>query len=379
MPTNLPSQSAETARYAWADHLIWMEGGEPAESRPKETRWPGIVVMLALAALAFAVGWGIRETGWSRATLLDPILLSMLLGLAVGNFIAGTELLSGASFTVRKLLPLGIILLGARMDFFEALRIGVPGLVMSLGVVVLSVGSLLCLGKWLGLDHKMALLLGIGTGICGGTAIVAVAPLLKAKENHVLICVGLVTLLGLGAMILLPLLSRWLGLSETQFGLLAGLTIHQTPQVIAAGFAVGEEAGQVATVAKLSRVCLLAPVAVLVGWWMSRNEIKITARKKPWYRLVPGFAIGFLLVALGKTFGLFPEISLEWEMTGFDFDSASLLKGTSTFLLAAGMVGVGFQTRISQAREVGWRPLAASLAASLFITAVVLFAVRAFF
>lgn len=335
--------------------------------------------MLALAALAFAVGWGIRETGWSRATLLDPILLSMLLGLAVGNFIAGTELLSGASFTVRKLLPLGIILLGARMDFFEALRIGVPGLVMSLGVVVLSVGSLLCLGKWLGLDHKMALLLGIGTGICGGTAIVAVAPLLKAKENHVLICVGLVTLLGLGAMILLPLLSRWLGLSETQFGLLAGLTIHQTPQVIAAGFAVGEEAGQVATVAKLSRVCLLAPVAVLVGWWMSRNEIKITARKKPWYRLVPGFAIGFLLVALGKTFGLFPEISLEWEMTGFDFDSASLLKGTSTFLLAAGMVGVGFQTRISQAREVGWRPLAASLAASLFITAVVLFAVRAFF
>lgn len=379
MQTEFPSESAETARYAWADHLIWMEGGEPAESRPKEKRLPGVVMMLSLAALAFAVGWGIRETGWNRATLLDPILLSMLLGLAAGNVIAGTHLLSGASFTVRKLLPLGIILLGARMDFFEAIRIGGPGLVMSLGVVILSVGSLLYLGKCLGLDCKMALLLGIGTGICGGTAIVAIAPLMKARENHVLICVGLVTLLGLGAMVLLPLLSGLLGLSETQFGLLAGLTIHQTPQVIAAGFAVGEEAGQVATVAKLSRVCLLAPVAVLIGWWMSRRDSLTSEGRKPWFRLVPGFAIGFLLVALGNTFGVFPEISLDWEMTGVEFDSAALLKGISTFLLAAGMVGVGFQTRISQAREVGWRPLAASLAASLFITAVVLLAVRAFF
>jgi uncharacterized membrane protein YadS len=112
---------------------------------------------------------------------------------------------------------------------------------------------------------------------------------------------------------------------------------------------------------------------------MSRAESGSAATKKPWYRLVPGFAIGFLLVALARTFGLFPEVALKWETTGVEFDSAGLLKLVSTFLLAAGMVGVGFQTRISQAREVGWRPLVASVSASIFITVVVVAAVRAFF
>ena len=379
MTATNPSESGEPPRYAWAEHLIWMEGGEPVEPQSKERSWPGVFVMIALAGLAFAISWGIIRAGWTQAMLLDPVLLSMLLGLAAGNLIAARKLLPGASFTVRRLLPFGIILLGARMDFLEALRIGGPGMAMGLGVVVISIGLFHWLGKLLGLDRNMALLLGVGTGICGGTAIVAVAPLLKAKENHVLVCVGLVTLIGLGAMILLPLVAGLLGLSQTQFGLLAGLTIHQTPQVIAAGFAVGEEAGQVATVAKLSRVCLLAPVAVIIGWWMSRAESGSAATKKPWYRLVPGFAIGFLLVALARTFGLFPEVALKWETTGVEFDSAGLLKLVSTFLLAAGRVGVGFQTRISQAREEGLRPLVASFSASIFITVVVVAAVRAFF
>lgn len=379
MQTTSSTGNTTSSRYAWAEHLIWMEGGEPVALRPKERQWPGVLVMAAIAGLAFAISGWIGGTGWTRAKLLDPILLSMLLGLAVGNRVRGTSLLAGASFSVRKLLPLGIILLGARMDFLEALRIGVPGLVMSIAVVGLALVLFVFLGKWLGLDRDMALLLGIGTGICGGTAIVAVAPLLKARESHVLVCVGIVTLIGLGGMVLLPFAAAFLGLTEVQAGLLAGLTIHQTPQVIAAGFAVGEEAGQVATVAKLSRVCLLAPVAVLLGWWMSRREGGAGEKKRAWYRLIPGFAIGFLLVALARTFALFPEVSLTWGSSGLAFDSATLLKWISTFLLAAGMVGVGFQTRLSQAREVGFRPLAASVAASLFLAVVVLCAVRAFF
>lgn len=379
MTATLPSESGDSAQYAWAEHLIWMEGGEPVETSPREQLWPGILLTLTLAASAFVVAGGLGRSGWAPASLLDPVLLSMLLGLLVGNFVAGTQLLPGASLTVRKLLPLGIILLGARMDFMEALRIGAPGLLMSLGVVVVSIIALLWLGRLLGLDRKLAVLLGIGTGICGGTAIVAVAPLLRASDRHVLVSVGLVTFVGLAAMLVLPLLSGALGLTDTQFGMLAGLSIHQTPQVIAAGFAVGDEAGQIATVAKLSRVCLLAPVAVAMGWWMSRREMSKRKDHRPWYRLIPFFAIGFLLVALAKTFGLFPEVSLNWEGADLDFDSAFALKVASTFLLATGMVGVGFQTRFSQVRETGWRPIIASVSATLFITAVVVIAVRAFF
>ncbi|MDF1825368.1 MAG: putative sulfate exporter family transporter [Verrucomicrobiales bacterium] len=379
MTTAFLSKSRDSAQYAWAEHLIWMEGGEPVEPSQKERIRPGVILTTLLAATAFLIAWGISRSGWTQARLLDPVLLSMLLGLAAGNFIAGTHLLPGASFTVRKLLPLGIILLGARMDFMEALRIGAPGMLMSLGVVTMSVVLLSWMGRLLGLDRKLALLLGVGTGICGGTAIVAIAPLLKAGDRHVLVSVGLVTFIGLAAMLLLPLASGWLGLTETQFGLLAGLTIHQTPQVIAAGFAVGEEAGQIATVAKLSRVCLLAPAAVGIGWWMSRREGAENAVRRPWYRLVPLFAIGFLLVALAKTFGLFPQVSLNWDGTSADFESSIALKVMSSFFLAAGMVGVGFQTRLSQVRETGWRPLVASVTASILLTAVVVTAVRAFF
>lgn len=378
MTATLRSESSESAPYSWAEHLIWMEGGEPVEGNQRGNVALGVTIVVAVTAVAFGLGWIVLKTGWTHARLLDPILIGMLLGLVVGNGAVSHSLLPGASFAVRRLLPLGIVLLGARMNFLEAIRIGASGLAMSFGVVTLAIGLLLWLGKRLGLDRDLALLLGIGTGICGGTAIVALAPLLKSRENHVLVSVGIITLIGLVAMILLPLFSTGLGLTESQFGLLAGLTIHQTPQVIAAGFAVGEEAGQVATIAKLSRVCLLAPVAILLGWWVTRSTNQRRESGRPWYRLIPGFVIGFLLVALAKTFGLFPDISLEWSMTGVEFDSADFIRWISTFLLAAGMVGVGFQTRFSQSREVGWRPVFASTLGSIIITIISVAVIRAF-
>lgn len=202
--------------------------------------------------------------------------------------------------------------------------------------------------------------------------------------------VGLVTLIGLIAMVVLPPVAGFFGFSQTQFGLLAGLTIHQTPQVIASGFAYGEEAGQVATVAKLARVCLLAPVAVVIGWWVSRRSegetsVKGASSRRPWYRLLPGFALGFLILAGVRTLGLLPEVDLAWSgpVSGpeatVSFDMAALLKTGSTFLLAMGMVGVGFQTRFSQGKEIGWRPVIAASTASLLIGILVIILVKLFF
>lgn len=381
------TSASPAAKHAWAEHLIWMEGGEPVEVRAKESVWPGIALVCLIAATAFGLQRVFENAGVGAARLLDPVLLSMLLGLAWGNLVARDVFLPGISASVRKLLPLGIVLLGARMDFLEALRIGVPGLGLSVLVVIVAIGLLVALGRWLGLDRNLAILLGVGTGICGGTAIVAIAPILKAKDRDVLVGVGLVTLIGLGAMIILPGLARVLDLSQNQFGLLAGLTIHQTPQVIAAGFAYGEEAGQVATVAKLARVCLLAPVAVGLGWWISRREegnfgTGISGKRRPWYRLLPAFAVGFLALAAMRTLGLLPEVELGWNGlfgkrdVDVTFDTTSILKIASSFLLAAGMVGVGYQTRLYQGRDLGWRPIAAACLASLLIGALVLVFVK---
>lgn len=372
--------------YEWAEHLIWMEGGEIVEAPVSRPVWPGVIAATGVAALAFALGSWLGGLGWQHARLIDPVLVAMLFGLILGNVRVSSRLLPGLNFSVRKLLPFGIVLLGARINFVDALKIGLPGLGLSAFVVVLSIGLVYGLRKWLGLERVFACLLAVGTGICGGTAIVAVAPILKAKERDVMLGVALVTLVGLVAMIVLPIIAGPLGLTQTQFGLLAGLTIHQTPQVIASGFAFGDEAGEVATVAKLARVCLLAPVAVLLGVLASRmNPDSAVANRRPWYQLLPWFAVGFLVLAAVRSFGLLPVTTWEWANlfhrgpVSFDFDFSLACKKVSGFLLAMGMVGVGFQTRFSHFKNIGMRPLLAASGASLVIGVVVLFLVKFLF
>src|SRR5205807_8098122 len=141
---------------------------------------------------------------------------------------------------------------------------------------VVALVLLFFLTRMLKLPRKLGVLLGVGTAICGGTAIVATAPVIEAEEKDVVFSVATVTLLGLIAMFSLPIIGHMLELSSKAFGIWAGLAIHQTPQVVAAGFAYSNEAGQTATIVKLARVCLLAPVVFLIGLVYARNKLKAT-------------------------------------------------------------------------------------------------------
>ncbi len=376
--TSISASSTDSgaSRYEWAEHLLSMEGGDPVPEKKPE--WPGILLVCIVAVAAFGISSLAVRSGWSHARLLDPVLTSMILGMLVGNLFGGKIFLEGMKFAVHKLLPAGVVLLGARMNFLEALKIGLPGFLLSVCVVTMAIGLIYGLRRQLGLERAFACLLGVGTGICGGTAIVAVAPLVNARERDVMLGVGLVTLAGLVGMLVLPVLGGLLHLSQQQFGMLAGLTIHQTPQAIAAGFAYGDEAGQTATIAKLARVCLLAPVAALIGWLAARADLPAGKTAKKWYQFLPGFALGFLLMAGARSLGLLPEISLRWEIsdTPLNVDTATFLKQVSGFLLATAMVGVGFQTRFSQLRDIGLRPFLVAGGASLIISIVVLIAVK---
>ena len=129
--------------------------------------------------------------------------------------------------------------------------------------LVIALLLLLLLTRALKLPAKLGVLLGVGTAICGGTAIVATAPVIEAEEKDVVFSVATVTLLGLIAMFTLPIIGQFLHLTSKAFGIWAGLAIHQTPQVIAAGFSYSPEAGGTATIVKLARVCLLAPVVFI--------------------------------------------------------------------------------------------------------------------
>jgi uncharacterized integral membrane protein (TIGR00698 family) len=201
--------------------------------------------------------------------------------------------------------------------------------------------------------------------------------------------VATVTLLGLVAMFVLPVIGHFLELNSKAFGIWAGLSIHQTPQVIAAGFAYSDEAGETATIVKLARVCLLAPVVFVIGVIYAQRKFPETgmspaAREKKinYLRLFPMFVLGFLAMALLKTFGLIPDITLHvadgaLKAGDYNVSLAAVAEQVSKFCIVISMAGVGLETKFASMKQTGLKPFAASLFAVVVVALLILGLIRA--
>src|SRR5207244_1295387 len=229
--------------YSWAEYLDYMEGGGsdvltlPAAAKPaavpsiKKADQPIWGVLLAIVVTLCAIF--LSELPFRPFTLpggrhpIEPVMLAIVLGMLLSNAWALPKALHpGIKFSVKKLLPLGIVQLGARLNFSDMLRVGLDGLVLSVLETIIALGLLLGLTRLLKLPAKLGTLLGVGTAICGGTAIVATAPVIEAEDKDVVFGVATVTLLGLIAMFTLPLIGQFLHLTGKAFGIWAGLAIH---------------------------------------------------------------------------------------------------------------------------------------------------------
>jgi uncharacterized integral membrane protein (TIGR00698 family) len=396
--------------YSWAEYLDYMEGGgsdvltlptaKPvAKPLEKKKEQPVLGVLLAISVTLVAI-W-LSDLPVAPFTVaggrhpIEPVMLAIILGMTLSNcWSVPKSLQPGIKFSVKKLLPLGIVLLGARLNFLDLVKVGAEGLVLSVLETVVALSLLLLLTRMLKLPGKLGMLLGVGTAICGGTAIVATAPVIEAEEKDVVFSVATVTLLGLIAMFALPVIGHFLHLSSKAFGIWAGLAIHQTPQVIAAGFAyspTGEpyspEAGQTATIVKLARVCLLAPVVFIIGLIYARQKAKATGaseRKNINYaHLFPVFVLGFLAVALLNTAGLLPKLTVHIAEKGVlnagdrQVSLAGMLEQISKFCIAISMAGVGLETKFASMRQTGLKPFVASLVAVLVVAGLILALIKA--
>jgi len=396
--------------YSWAEYLDYMEGGgsdvltlpvaKPVAvaGKKQDSFVPGflatLVITIAALWLAQLALWpfSLTTAGGIVTHPIEPVMIAIILGMLAGNLWSLPKTFqAGIKFSVKKLLPLGIVLLGARLHFGDLLKVGAAGLVMSALETAFALCLLLLLARWMNLPRKLGTLLGVGTAICGGTAIVATAPVIEAEEKDVAFSVATVTLLGLIAMFALPVVGHVLDLSAKQFGIWAGLAIHQTPQVIAAGYAfspTGEpyspEAGDTATIVKLARVCLLAPVVFVIGLWYARHKVQAGDAGGPkrinYFHLFPMFVLGFLAMALLKTLGLIPELSFHnAALVGEGTRTVNLSQAAeqvSRFCIVLSMAGVGLETRFSAMRQTGAKPFVASLIAALAVALLVLSVVQ---
>jgi uncharacterized integral membrane protein (TIGR00698 family) len=275
----------------------------------------------------------------------------------------------GQKFAAKKVLRFGIVLLGTQLALKQVVDLGGRELIVVVGVVALTFLGTLWLGPRLGVSKSLSLLIATGFSICGASAVAAMEGVVEADEEEVTYAIALVTLCGSLAIVLLPLLRNVLGLSDPQlFGSWVGASVHDVAQVIATSSTGGDTAVQSATVVKLSRVVLLAPLVACVSIWVRRSSSGLVAKTKKTDKkhvsVVPLFVVGFLVMIAVRTTGVIPD---NW---------LSKLKTIEQVCLASALVGLGSDVRIAKLIKVGGRPLLLALISWFGIAVVSLIGVR---
>lgn len=306
---------------------------------------PGLVVVLGLAV-------GARGVGSVTPDVLSEITIALGAGLVIGNVVRlHARFRRGMRFAVRSFLRAGIVLLGAGLSFGAVLAVGLNALLIIVLSMAFALSLTILLGRRFGVPTRLTILIGVGTAVCGNSAIVATAPVLGAEDREVSFAIGTITLFGLAAVLLYPLVGRVLGLSDDAFGQWAGVAVNDTSQVTAAGFAFSETAGATATVVKLTRNALMAPLIIAIATWYSRSVHEQRALAgNPAARLrlldaVPLFVVGFLAMAAANSMGAVPAVA------------GPILNDAARFLILMALAGVGLSTDVRQMRAVGLRPL----------------------
>jgi uncharacterized integral membrane protein (TIGR00698 family) len=330
---------------------------------------PGLLAVIVLACVAYA------------STLLLPsvfgaVTVGLFLGIIVANARPMPRLDAGARLARAWFLPVGIVLLGARLSLGDILSTGVGAIVVLVIDIVLVLGVILALGHVLGMSSRLAALIGVGTAICGNTAIVATAPVIRAEERDVSFAVATITLFGTAAVIVFPLLGHALGMSDALFGHWAGAAVNDTSQVTATAFAYSVPAGETATIVKLTRNTLMVPVIFVIGAWFASRESAAAEVASPAgasvadgppprrnllssaRKAVPPFLFGFLAMALLNSVGLIPA------------ELADVLVRLSQVFIVMALVGVGLSTKLASLRATGPAPFLLGLAVAVMLAIV---------
>ncbi len=327
-----------------------------------KTFGPGLIFVGVVTFVGFNIHWNFET--------ISPLVASLVLSVLIGNIISIPKILGpGQKFAAKKVLRFGIVLLGTQLALKQVVDLGGRELIVVVGVVALTFLGTLWLGPRLGISKSLSLLIATGFSICGASAVAAMEGVVEADEEEVTYAIALVTLCGSLAIVLLPLLRNVLGLTDPQlFGSWVGASVHDVAQVIATSSTGGDSAVQAATVVKLSRVVLLAPLVACVSIWVRRSSSGLVAKAKKTatkhVSVVPLFVIGFLVMIAVRTTGVIPENLL------------SRLKTIEQVCLASALVGLGSDVRVSRLIKVGGRPLLLALISWFGIAVVSLIGVR---
>jgi len=302
--------------------------------------------MLCLLVTLAAIGLTSIERDVIGHVWLEPLVLAILLGAAVRTaWTPDTRFKAGIDFSAKTLLEVAVVLLGASVSAATLSSLGVSFVLGIFALVALAIVVGFGVGRALGLNPRMALLVACGNAICGNSAIAAVAPVIDADGKEVAASIAFTAVLGVIVVLALPLLGGLIHLNNLQYGALAGLTVYAVPQVLAAAAPFGAVATQTGTVVKLVRVLMLGPVILALS--LIFRDRAPGAAKPGLSRLLPWFIIGFLVMIGLRSFDLIPQAAL------------APMAAASGLLTVVAMAALGLQTDIRAVAQAGGRVVVA--------------------
>jgi len=320
---------------------------------------PGLLLCFGISIPSWLLGNAFPIIGSPVFGILSGIILSMIFPkLLVTNFNDESKSWSftfeeGVKYTSKKILQYSIILLGFGMNLFHVLKVGNQSLYVIVFTLSAAFLTAYCIGKTIKLDNKMTTLIGVGTSICGGSAIAATAPVINAKDEDVAHAISTIFLFNIIAVFIFPALGALLGMSDEGFGMWAGTAINDTSSVVAAGAAWSNAAGDntalaFATIVKLTRTLMIVPITLILAVYTARNaqknETQTNSSQFHFAKVFPWFVIGFVATAIINTFFGVPSISEDLVEIG-------------KFMIVMAMSAIGLNTNLVKLITNGIKPI----------------------
>ncbi|TAI65080.1 putative sulfate exporter family transporter [Bradyrhizobium sp. Leo170] len=319
--------------------------------------FPGILLCGAITLVAVGVQH-LEERAFDHP-YVEALVIAILLGMAIRTAWNPSERWrSGIAFSAKQLLEVAVVLLGASISFAAIAASGLALIGAIAGTVAIMLALSFGVSRMLGLPPKLSILIACGNSICGNSAIAAVAPVIDAHSDDIASSISFTAILGVLMVLGLPLLIPLLGLTATQYGILAGLTVYAVPQVLAATVPAGIVSTQIGTLVKLVRVLMLGPIVIGLSLFVaSRRKHEKAAAISP-FKLVPWFIIGFLVLAALRSFELVPDAVVP------------LVTKTAVLLTVLSMAALGLGVDIRVIATVGGRVTAAVTLSLLVLLAI---------
>lgn len=314
----------------------------------KPSLWQGIVLAAGLAVVAMVLGNWLPTVG-------GPVF-AILLGLMIRNTMGMMPVFQpGLVFSSKKVLQWSIIALGFGLSLNQVVQTGLESLWVTLITMAAAFIVAAVLGRMLGVPDKLRTLIGAGTAICGGSAIAAVAPIIKPEEHETAFAISTIFLFNVVAVLVFPFFGHFLNMSDVGFGLWAGTAINDTSSVVAAAYSYSTEAGDYATVVKLTRATFIIPICLFYVFLEVRRQKKegtgfsIT-------RLIPWFIVWFVVASAVRSTGLLPAELL------------SVLQFLAKFLMVLALAAIGLSSNMRVMAKAGWQPVALGLGVWVAVT-----------